>query len=692
MSTLVLSDRNRPPLSLRDFALGAAGIFGALLLLAAIYHPVLNAPLFFDDELISRESFRNDYAQLFTLKVRTIAYHSIVALERLFGEGHVLWQRSINVALHALVALTLFGFYRTLSRVLANEPPSPQTTQAGVWTSLPLPEGRWGVVVLGFACAWFLLHPVAVYGVAYLVQRSIVLATLFSLLALWCTLLWADRGHPYALLGALLAYVAAMFSKEYAVALPAAMLGIVVIVRRPSPRRVLVWLLPFALLALAGGYLLFQRYGHLIGQPFDEASVRYVRQLSLIAPGIEGMIWPLSIANEMRLFFHYGFLWLVPNVGAMSIDLRPRFPVSFDDLALVLGVLGYLALLAGACVGLFSSSIRVRLAAWCLLLVTTLYVTEFATVWIQDPFVLYRSYLWAIALPGLALALAPAEAPERPALRRALAVGAAVALVLASLLAHERAYSMRSPLAVWEDAVAKLPEELTPGQSRAYFNRGAALREAGQARLALRDFEHSTRLGDGGEGLFATAEWLAENGRIAQALQALAGAVRRGIEDSLVFVNAGVLLETHGEPVLALDAYSRAIASPRAEPGVKAEAHARRALLRFALGQADADTLGDVRTAQAFDPRAFHTRLASAYALLAEQKPGEAAAAFSALLNERASLRLYAGALQAFAAAGQRERAQTLLTEARTKLAAAEYAQLEPLAARLGLTATPARS
>ena len=35
------------------------------------------------------------------------------------------------------------------------------------------------------------------------------------------------------------------------------------------------------------------------------------------------------------------------------------------------------------------------------LLPALLFVTEFATVWVQDPFVLYRGYLWAIGIPGL---------------------------------------------------------------------------------------------------------------------------------------------------------------------------------------------------------------------------------------------------------------------------------------------------
>lgn len=661
-------------------------VVAALVAVYALYWPVLGAPLFFDDELITRDSFRLDYGQLLSARVRALSYHSIVLIERWAGAEHVFWQRVVNVALHAAVAASLFLFHRAFVQALARsdtESTAPEGTRPRQEASLP--HGRWLGLVLCFLCLAFLLHPVAVYGTAYVVQRSILLATLFSVLALWATLRWLERGGGYALLAAVLLYLAAMASKEYALALPAAMLAIVIAVRRPSPRRVLRWVAPFAVLAAIAGYVLFQRYGALIGQPFDEASIRYVRQLALIAPGIEARIWPLSIANEMRLFFHYGLLWLVPDVGAMSIDLRPRFPTHFDDLALMLGVLGYLGALIFGVVGLFHRLPRVRLAAWAFFTVAALYVTEFATVWIQDPFVLYRSYLWALALPALVLVLVPAAPPTRQAFQASLAAGAVCVLALFAWLATDRVASMRSPLAVWSDAVAKLPEALTPGQSRAYFNRGAAWREAGNIRLALRDFEQSTRLGDGGEGLVAQAEWLIESGRAEQGLRAMAAALRRGVEDAFVFVNAGAALEGLGQADLALDAYRRAIESPRAEPSIRADAHARRALLSFALGRGSTEAIADMEQARTLAPNAFNTRLAEAYAALARGEAATAVGRFEALMAERVTLPAAAGLLQALKAAGQAARARTLLKDGFGALADRDREALQRLGQRLAL-------
>jgi len=83
------------------------------------------------------------------------------------------WFRFGNVLLHALTALACFLFFDRLFEAVRAR----------------LPDGAAGALVHGRLLAfcgavWFAVHPVTVYGVTYLAQRSIVLATLFSLLAL----------------------------------------------------------------------------------------------------------------------------------------------------------------------------------------------------------------------------------------------------------------------------------------------------------------------------------------------------------------------------------------------------------------------------------------------------------------------------------------------------------------------------
>ena len=63
----------------------------------------------------------------------------------------MLWQRLTSVLLHAATAALLFGFLARLFAALLDDA-----------------RLRW---LAFFGALWFLLHPVAVYGVAYLVER-----------------------------------------------------------------------------------------------------------------------------------------------------------------------------------------------------------------------------------------------------------------------------------------------------------------------------------------------------------------------------------------------------------------------------------------------------------------------------------------------------------------------------------------
>jgi tetratricopeptide (TPR) repeat protein len=86
-----------------------------------------------------------------------------------------------------------------------------------------------------------------------------------------------------------------------------------------------------------------------------------------------------------------------------------------------------------------------------------LFLVELTSVRLQEPFVLYRSYLWA---PGLIIAACAflAYLPRRIAIAAVL-----VAAPLLALQARDRLQSFSSPLVLWEDAVAKLPPGVPGG-------------------------------------------------------------------------------------------------------------------------------------------------------------------------------------------------------------------------------------
>jgi protein O-mannosyl-transferase len=310
---------------------------------------------------------------------------------------------------------------------------------------------------------------------------------------------------------------------------------------------------------------------------------------------------------------------------------------------------------------------------WCGLTVATLFVTEFATVWIQDPFVLYRSYLWAIAAPGVVYL---GSRSLKPTLQ---VVALLVVCLVFSVLSYERIDSMKTPLAVWDDAVDKLPEGITVGQSRAFFNRGEARRSAGDARGAARDFQYSTRLGDGGEGLLNIATMLSESGRSDEAMQALVGAMRRGMDASISYFNAGAILVNVGALNEAFDAYSEALKRGLSSD-VEPEARARRAMIAIDLRRLDI-ARDDIRVAVERQPMNLVVQQAQGFEALARGEFSVATAAFDrSIAQQPQALSLYgrararlasgdrAGAIADLDEAIKREPANRIWVEAKKKL------------------------
>jgi protein O-mannosyl-transferase len=483
-------------------------IVGAALLL--IYLPGLGNSLVYDDSYLTEDLF-TEYASMLQMRVRMLSYGSFVWIQAVFGEGW--WkQRIFNLLLHAAVVVSLWALYREILRhvIASADDPSGAT---------PLYRSP----ALGLAVGFFALNPVAVYAVAYLIQRSIVMATLFTVLALWLFARGLRLRKASLHVLALICYALAVLSKEHAVLAPLAAIPVYILVERPSGRRL-------ALLAAGGGVLvtiaaalLYQRYGSILGTPFDEYSHLYLDQLSRLDPDARRRAFPLSIINEAWLFFRYGVDWILPYSGWLSISIRPPFPVSLVSFPQILGLFAYVGVVAGGFVLLLRYRDGRALVGLSLLLPALLFVTEFATVWVQDPFSLYRSYLWAIGVPGLLF-----FALHGPSPRTLLVVGG----VLGTLLvwqAFDRVRSMSTPETAWSDAIRKLSDDpRAVGRWFPYLNRGSAYVEQNLFNLALRDFEASAALGDQGMGMFNAGSILSAQGRHSEALAAFDRAAKEG--------------------------------------------------------------------------------------------------------------------------------------------------------------------
>ena len=568
--------------------------------LLAVYLPGLGNALVFDDSLLTERDFLAQYASWSQVRPRMLSYGTFAWVQQLFGEGW--WkQRVFNLALHLATVVALWALYRQVLRHI--ERPAPEDPAA------PALAPPYRSAALGVAIGFFALNPAAVYGVAYLVQRSIVMATLFVVLGLWCFLrALADR-RPLLHVAALACYVLAVMSKEQAVVAPLAALPLYILVKRPSRRRLAGLAIGSLLVMAIAGVVLVQRYGQVLGKAFDEYSAVYLAQLSRLDPDAEKNAYGLSILNQAYLFFHYALRWLFPAGEYMSINLRPPFPVRWLTFPHVLGVFGYVATVAGGAWLLLRHRDGRALLGVSLLLAALLFTTEFATVWVQDPFVLYRSYLWAIAVPGIVFLLLDGM-PAR--------VLAMVSLVLGALLvwqAFDRVVSLSTPERAWSDAIAKLPDDpRSVGRWFPYLNRGTEYVEANQFALAMRDFEASAALGDLGMGSFNKGSLLAAAGKHKEALAAFDQAEKEGYALYNLWFQRGLAMLALNRQFEAYQYFQ--VTRTRDPPSPTRELNLMHlARLALQLGRKD-EAIDALQAMRAIDPQHREARLLLALALV----------------------------------------------------------------------------
>ena len=421
-------------------------------LASALYLPYLANPPVFDDLGFFSGRLHSYYAtHPFGLELRVPPYFSLAIVQVIWGtmEAH----RILGLAFHIACSLALYKLIFDLQQHAARRAGAPPG--AGLEAHAPA----------FIAAAVFAIHPVAVYGAGYLIQRMSVFATLFSLISIVVYMRGlARRSHADAVSAALI-YSVAVLSRENAVLLPAAAVAaglIVAVERRFALRHAALYLAFCAPAAVLVTLLVKGKIGATYEPDFEVVSAQIARAG---APVVLESPWLESAVTQAGLFFRYLALWIFPDTGAMSIDLRIDFAGAWSPVVALLAVAGF----AGyGVLGLYlmRRDGMVRVAGFGLLFPWILFLTEFATIRFQEPFVLYRSYLWA---PGLMVLLASglARVPGRVTIALALLV-----LPLLFYQGHHRLRTFSSSLALWEDAVAKLPRRAVPGGSRTLYNLG----------------------------------------------------------------------------------------------------------------------------------------------------------------------------------------------------------------------------
>jgi protein O-mannosyl-transferase len=320
--------------------LGVLGILAAVA--ALLYYPSLHAPWYMDDTsaIVQNPGIRDLGGSLGKIFLpRGLALFSF-ALNYHFGGTDPFGYHLVNLGLHIGCG---FLVYLLLRRVV-----------------------RESVLLPTLGALLFIAHPLQTQAVTYVVQRMAVLAALFFLLSLWLFVrarerlasgaLFADARHLGYYLGALLAGIGAVFTKENTAVLPVVLYLYVTVLLPPTGdrRRLLLSLLPFAagplalavvrlLLPLAGdktlagitatGYLVHTQQLTPLRYLVTEFSVLWVYIRMLFLPYGQALQHSYPVATSLFEWRHLLAGTGLALLGALAVQLRRRQPLIATGIA-----------------------------------------------------------------------------------------------------------------------------------------------------------------------------------------------------------------------------------------------------------------------------------------------------------------------------------------------------------------------
>lgn len=433
----------------------------------ALYLPFWGNPIFFDDVNFFIGGVSRIYGHTgYHLDLRWLPYATLAWTELITGSAVTQLFHLGNLVIHATTVILLFNFLRQLAGSMF--PEQPRVVLWGAWA---------GALV-------FAVHPVAVYAAGYIIQRSILMATMFALVTQITFVRGLLTGRAVWFLGSALAYFLAVFSKEHSVMVPVLLVAEMLLLRGriSAGRRALATVFTAYLFI---GVMVILRQKGVFGLPYEAMATALFGQEGISASG--PALHLLSMLTQSGLYFKYLLLWLVPDPAWMSIDMREPFVSSFGMWQGWLGAAAFIAY------GVIAVRLLLRGGSRGLLGLAMLYpwlqfILEFSTIRVQEPFVLYRSYLW---MPG-AMLVFPVLARKWHGKTALFAVVGLSALLVAA--SANRLWVMADTVRLWNDAVRLLPDNNAPGADRIYYNRGQAYMEHKNLEASVADFRHVVAL------------------------------------------------------------------------------------------------------------------------------------------------------------------------------------------------------
>ncbi len=445
------------------------------------YWGVRSSPFHFDDVLFLQSpqvtSPGDPWYLLKPSQSRQLTYLSFYGNYRLCGTNPAGYHL-INLSLHCLNVIGVYIFALLLFRLK----PTPEPATFSRW----LPVASAGI---------FALHPIQSEAVNYIYQRSVLLATLFSLAAIVTFLLFAGgkRSTASGLLAAAFTVLACL-SKETALALPLLLAALAWICSpgAAGPRQVLhrmrYLLPPLLLLMLTGSawvlFSLYQKGDRTVGLGLARQSLHYMgSQVQVIATYIRMLFWP----------------------GGLVIDhaFQPAPPLSMY--ALLCWILLSTLLVAFLMIRRINPQVSFLGLAFFILLIPNSSIIPSADLMFE-----HRLYLPMIAgsilLAWLLFRVCHFFVRRDTAREATSLVLLTLVLAASASAAKQRTFVWGDNIRLWSDAVAKVPLN-----ARAHYNLGVAYLVTDR-RKARQEFERTIALQPKHAAALYNLGWLEQAG------------------------------------------------------------------------------------------------------------------------------------------------------------------------------------
>ncbi len=427
-----------------------AALFVAGFVLLEVYGPAINGPFLFDDNYLpfADPHYKGAPLKAWVVGVRPVLMFCYWLSYKAFGLNPQPYHL-VSILLHFLNGLLVFLIVAKLLE----------------WAGAEEWRRR---VIAAFAGALFLLHPLQSEAVAYIASQSETLSVFFFYAA-WAAFLYRRKtaiSFPRALAVVIL-FGVAVASKEHTAVLPLLLL-----------LTDYYWNPGFSFQGIKRNWRLYIPVV-IMGALGVAFILDKLAESDTAGFSVKGLPWYLYFATQMKAIWIYVRLFVFP-VG-QNIDHDYAMAASLLDPG---AIAGFLALLGTAAAAWWYRR-RAPLLSYGFFTFLLLLSPTSSVVPIKDMLVERRVYL-----PSAGLLLIVAGLLLRwKSPRRVFAGTLAGVVLLSGILCHERNKVWASPLALWEDSVAKAPEN-----ARARFQLAFAYYDQQRCQEAVKEYASVARL------------------------------------------------------------------------------------------------------------------------------------------------------------------------------------------------------